>query len=84
MSEADDQVENDAIQLLTIANFNGICRLISALSQNGFLEPEQLHGIHGAMTNPLDDPDWRDYPFIAETRETLERVLAKAMAASMH
>ena len=80
--EADGEVANDAIQLLTIAHFNGICRLITALAANGFLEPEQLEGIHEAMTLPLDDPNWRDDSFVADARNTLEQVLAGALAAS--
>lgn len=82
MIEADDEVANDAIQLLVIAQFNGICRLITALATNGFLEPEQLEGIHDAMTLPLDDPDWRDDSFITEVRTLLETVLSKAVADS--
>lgn len=79
--EAGDEVANDAIQLLTVANFNGTCRLITALAANGFLEPEQLDGIHDAMTLPLDDPDWRDDSFVTGARDMLERVLAGAMKA---
>lgn len=82
MIEADDEVANDAIQLLVIAQFNGICHLITALAGNGFLEPEQLEGIHEAMTLPLDDPDWRDDSFVTGARDTLERVLAGAMRAA--
>jgi hypothetical protein len=31
------------------------------------------------MTLPLDDPDWRDYSFIAGARGSLETVLSKAI-----
>ena len=78
-SSEDDEVSSDAIQLLTIANFNGLCRIIAALAENGFLTPEQIDNIHDCMTTPLDDPDWRDYDFIAGTRNVLEDVLAKAV-----
>ena len=74
----DDEVDNDAIQLLTIATFNGVCRLIAALSESGSLSPEQLENIHDAMTTPLDDPDWRDDDFITNIRDALETVLARA------
>jgi hypothetical protein len=75
-----EEVAADAIQLLTVANFNGLCRVIAALSDNGSLSPAQLDNIHDAMTTPLDDPDWRDDKFIADIRDTLESVLARASA----
>ena len=75
----DDEVADDAIQLITIANFNGVCRIIAVLAQNGLITASQLDNIHDCMTTPLDDPDWRDYEFIAGTRETLETVLAQAV-----
>lgn len=76
---ADDEVSNDAIQLVVVATFNGLCRAIAALAENGLLTPEQVDNIHDAMTTPLDDPDWRDDEFIANTRDVLETVLATAM-----
>ena len=79
-----DEVDADAIQLLTIAHFNGICSLITALAANGFLEPEQLQVIHDAMTIPLDDPGWRDDSFVTGARDTLEKVLARAMKYARH
>lgn len=78
-AEQDDEVANDAIQLMTVATFNGVCRVVAALSRNGLLDPDQLENIHDCMTTTLDDPDWRDYTFIAETRDVVERVLAQSM-----
>ena len=75
----DDEVSNDAIQLVVVAAFNGLCRTIAALAENGLLDPEQIDDIHDAMTTPLDDPDWRDDEFISNMRGVLENVLAKAM-----
>ena len=75
----DDEVSNDAIQLITVSLFNGLCRLTSALAENGLLSDDQLLGLHDAMTTPLDDPDHRDDDFIAFTRQTLEDVLAQAL-----
>jgi hypothetical protein len=43
----DEEVANDAIQLVVIATFNGFCRLTAALARNGLLSPEQLQNIHG-------------------------------------
>lgn len=76
---ADEEVANDAIQLVVVATFNGLCRSIAALAENGLLTPEQVDNIHDAMTTPLDDPDWRDDEFITNTRDVLEAVLASAM-----
>lgn len=77
-----EEVVNDAMQLLAISTFNGLCRVIAALGENGFLSPDQLDNIEDAMTTPLDDPDWRDDSFIADTRETIARVLSTAMRNS--
>lgn len=76
------EVANDAMQLFTIATFNGLCRVIAALAQNGLLTPEQLDNIEDAMTAPLDDPDWRDDSFIADTRDTIAQVLSTAVKRS--
>lgn len=73
---SDDEVSNDAIQLVTVSVFNGLCRTISALAANGLFTAEQLDGIHDAMTTPLDDPDLRDDDFITFARETVEKALA--------
>ena len=75
----DEQVDHDTIELVTIATFNGLCRMITALAENGFLTAEQLAGMHEAMTTPLDDPDLRDDDFITLTRDTIETVLAAAL-----
>ena len=76
---SDDEVSNDAIQLVTVSIFNGLCRVIRALAANGLLSAEQLDGIHDAMTTPLDDPGLRDDDFITFTRETIEKALAAAV-----
>ena len=70
------RVGNDAIQLVVVSVFNGLCRVIRALAANGLLSPERLDGIHDAMTTPLDDPGLRDDDF---TRETIEKALAAAV-----
>ncbi len=90
MAEADvptagseeEQVPDDVMHLLNIANFNGLCRLLAALAQNGELAPDQLANIEDCMTAPLDDPEWRDNSCMSETRDILESVLAQAMVAS--
>lgn len=81
-NDGSEEVPSDAMQLLNVATFNGLCRVISALAANGMLDPSQLESIHDAVTAPLDDPDWRDDSFIAHTRRTLENVLAEAMKHS--
>lgn len=78
-SRAEDEVSPDAIQLTTIAIFNGLCRLIRHLSANGLLLPEQLRDIHDAMTEPLDDPTFRDEETVVFVRTTLESVLAASV-----
>jgi hypothetical protein len=70
------------MQLFTVATFNGLCRVIAALAENGLLTPDQLSNIEDAMTAPLDDPDWRDDSFIADARETIAKVLSKAVKHS--
>lgn len=70
------------MQLFALSTFNGLCRVIAALGANGLLTPDQLDNIHDAMTTPLDDPDWRDYGFIADTRDTIEKVLSTAVKRS--
>lgn len=80
VASEDAEVANDAIQLVTVATFNGLCRLIAALAERGRLSPMSLDDIHEAMTAPLDDPDWRDDEFIASTRDTLNTVLAQAVS----
>lgn len=75
----DDEVSNDAVQLITVSLFNGLCRLTSALAENGMLTDDQVIGMHDAMTTPLDDPDLRDDYFITFARQTLEHVLSRAL-----
>ena len=80
-----EEVASDAVQLFTVATFNGLCRLISALAENGLLNPDQIENIHDAMTTPLDDPEWQDDDFVSGSRETVHTVLAQAMKhASEH
>lgn len=74
----DDEISPAATQLMTLATFNGLCHLITSLSRNGLLSPFQLARIHEAMITPLDDPDWRDYEFVASTRDAVDSVLAQA------
>lgn len=76
---SDDEASADALQLLELANFNGVCRVIAALAENGLISPPQIRNIHDCMTAPLDDEGWRDDPFIVTTRSVLETVLACAM-----
>jgi hypothetical protein len=75
----DDEVPNDVMHLVTIANFNGLCRVIAALAQNGVLAPHQLENIEDCMSAPLDDPEWRDNRSMVDTRDVLETVLAQAL-----
>ena len=75
----DDEVSNDAVQLITVSLFNGLCRLTSALAENGMLSDDQVLGMNDAMTTPLDDPDLRDDDFITFARHNLEGVLAQAL-----
>jgi hypothetical protein len=78
----DEEVNNDAVQLVTISLFNGLCRLTAALAENGLLTDDQVLGMHDAMTTPLDDPDLRDDDFIVGARETMEGVLSRALVAT--
>src|SRR5438067_2253510 len=56
----DEEVAPDAMQLVQIATFNGLCRVIAALAENGMITSGQIENIHDCMTTPLDDEDWRD------------------------
>jgi hypothetical protein len=78
-----DEVAPDAVQLVTIATFNGMCRLITALAENGLLTLDQLRGMHDAITYPLDDEDWRDDETVSGARDAVERVLSSAMKAAI-
>lgn len=80
--DGSEEVANDAMQLFAVSTFNGLCRVIAALGANGLLTPERLDNIHDAMSTPLDDPNWRDYSFIADTRNTIESVLSTAVKRS--
>lgn len=77
-----EEVANDAMQLFAVSTFNGLCRVVAALAENGLLTPDQLDNIEDAMTAPLDDPDWRDDPFIADTRDTIAKVLSTSVKHS--
>lgn len=79
---AEDQVPDDVMHLMNIGSFNGLCRVIAALAENGLLAPDQLENIEDCMTAPLDDPEWRDHESMASTRDILESVLAQAMRDS--
>lgn len=74
-----EEVSNDAMQLITIATFNGVCRMARALAENGLLDADQIDNIHDAMTTPLDDPDHCDDDVVTFARNTLEKVLAAAL-----
>ena len=74
-----DEVSNDAMQLITISIFNGVCRIARALAQNGLLDVDQVENIHDAMTTPLDDPDFAEDEMVTFARRTLEDVLSKAL-----
>lgn len=76
---AEEQVPDDVMHLINLANFNGLCRVIAALAENGLLKPNQVDNIEDCMTAPLDDPEWRDHESMASTREILVGVLAGAM-----
>lgn len=76
---AEEEVSNDAVQLIMVSMFNGLCRLTSALAENGMLTDDQVLKMHDAMTTPLDDPDFRDDDFITFARQTLENVLSRAL-----
>jgi hypothetical protein len=78
----EEQVPDDVMHLINLANFNGLCRVIAALAQNGLLAPDQVDNIEDCMTAPLDDPEWRDHESMASTRDILEGVLARAMRDS--
>jgi hypothetical protein len=78
----DDQVPDDVMHLTNIGTFNGLCRVIAALAENGLLAPHQLYNIEDCMTAPLDDPEWRDNRAMVSTRDILVGVLARAMKDS--
>lgn len=69
---------DDTARLLTIATFNGLCRLVTAVAERGMLSGDDLAGLHEVMTSPLDDPEMRDDEVIACCRFTVESVMAQA------
>ena len=78
-SSSEEQVPDDVMHLINLANFNGLCRVIAALAENGLLDPDQVDNIEDCMTAPLDDPQWRDHESMSSTRDILEGILAQAM-----
>lgn len=80
----DEETTADAVQLIMVATFNGLCEVLKALGRRHLLSPEELAAIHEAMTWPLDDPDNRDDPVIVTAREEVETVLADALARERH
>lgn len=40
--DGSEEVATDAMQLFTVATFNGLCRVVAALGENGLLTPDQL------------------------------------------
>jgi hypothetical protein len=74
-----EEVSADAMQLITVSVFNGVCRIARALAQNGLLDADQIGNIHDAMTTPLDDPDLADDEMVSFARTTLESVLSEAL-----
>ena len=74
-----NEVSQDAMQLITVSVFNGLCRVTRALAQNGLLDADQIENIHDAMTTPLDDPDLADDEMVTFARSQLESVLSKAL-----
>ena len=74
-----DEVSNDAMQLILVSVFNGLCRVTRALAHNGLLDADQIENIHDAMTTPLDDLDLRDDEMVTFARGQLEKVLSASM-----
>lgn len=71
---------DDTARLLSIATFNGLCRILAALGDRGLLCADELRGIEDAVTTPFDDPKLRDDPLIAAFRDTITEVAARSLA----
>lgn len=71
---------DDVAQLLGVATFNGLCRVIAALADRKLLCIDELRGIEDAMTTPLDDAEWRGDRVISAFRDTATEVAARAVA----
>jgi hypothetical protein len=72
---------DDVARILSIVAFNGVCRLVTALARDSALTAEEIHGLHDAMTEPLDNPETQDDEVICCARDTIERVLTNAVAS---
>lgn len=74
------EVTKDATELVLVATFNGLCRLINALTPCDALSASVLEGIHDAMVTPLEDERHRDDPTVSGFRDTVDDVFANAIA----
>jgi len=77
-----DEVDPNAVQLLLVATFNGLCHALAALARRGQLSEEEIEAMVDAMTDPLDDAACRDDSMIDCARGQVESILAKALASS--
>ena len=76
------EVTKDATELILVATFNGVCRLIDALVPCEALPPPVLGCIHDAMVTPLEDEQHRDDPTVASFRNAVGEVFSTAIAMS--
>lgn len=74
------EVTKDATELVLVATFNGLCRLINALVPCEALSASVLEAIHDAMVTPLEDEQHCDDPTVSSFRDAVDDVFATSIA----
>lgn len=74
------EVDSDAVQLILIATFNGLCQLYPRLAARGLLSEGDVRLIHEIMARPLDHEEIIDDPTLVMARESVDEALSEALA----
>lgn len=74
------EVNSDAVQLVLISTFNGLCQLYPRLAAKGLLSEGDVRLIHELMARPLDHEEIVDDPTLVMARESVDEALSEALA----
>ncbi|MGN6849014.1 MAG: hypothetical protein ACTHJK_06015 [Sphingomicrobium sp.] len=74
------EVNSDAVQLMLISTFNGLCQLYPRLAAKGLLSEGDIRLIHELMARPLDHKEMIDDPTLVMARESVDDALSEALA----
>jgi hypothetical protein len=79
-SDLSEEVSSDAVQLMLISTFNGVCALYPRLAAQGVLSEQDIRSVFEAMTPPLDHDGMIDDPTLAMARGRVDDAFAEALA----